>query len=256
LFFRATQGLKKMIKKLILVIISDKNHQEQVQKQLEKNDFEVITASDGKTGFELARKTKPDLILAATQLDKLDGIDLCFMIRQNERLAAIPYILIVDVFSLEEQINSYRSGVDAIVRSDISDRELYTRIDALIKRHEPLAHQHLQVNQSLIGKIDDFQLIEVIQMLNLNQKTGLLNIHHHHQHGQIAFYEGNITWANLSDTFGEEAIEAMVFWKEGHFIFEKNLVQQDANINKPTMQLVLDCCQLLDETKAYQNEEL
>ncbi|MCI0493917.1 DUF4388 domain-containing protein [candidate division KSB1 bacterium] len=245
-----------MITKLILVIMSDKSQKEQVQQQLETNDFEVITASDGKSGFELARKTKPDLILAATQLDKLDGIDLCFMIRQNERLAAIPYILLVDVFSLEERINSYRSGVDAIVQSDISDRELCTRIDALIKRHEPLTYQNLQANQSLIGKIDDFLLIEVIQMLNMNQKTGLLNILHQNQHGQIVFYEGNINWANLNDTFGEEAIEAMVFWKEGHFIFEKNLVQQDANINKPTMQLILDCCQLLDETKAHENEEL
>jgi len=245
-----------MTKKLILVIMNNLSHQEQVQHHLEENDFEVITASDGKTGFELARKTKPDLILTSPQLDKLDGIDLCFMVRQNERLASIPYILIVDAFTLEERINSYRSGVDAIVLSDISDRELCTRIDALIKRYEPLTHQRLPTNQSMIGKIDEFQLIDVIQMLNLNQKTGLLNIHHHHQQGQVAFYNGKITWANLNDTFGEAAIEKMVFWKEGQFIFEKNLVQQDANINKPTMQLILDCCQLLDETKASQNEEL
>lgn len=245
-----------MKQKMILVIMRDEGELEKIQKQLEGNDFEIITATDGRTGFELARRTNPDLILASLQLDKLDGIDLCFMIRQNERLAATPYILFVDEFTAEERINSYRSGVDAIILSNISARELYTRIDALIKRYQSLAQQRLQTNQSLIGTLDDFQLIDVIQMLNLNQKTGLLNIHYHHQWGRIVFYNGAITWANLNDTFGEEAIEKMVFWKEGHFIFEKNLVQQDANINKPTMQLILDCCQLLDETKASQNETL
>lgn len=245
-----------MTKKLILVIMSNLSYQEQVQRHLEEHDFEVITAGDGKTGFELARKTKPDLILTSPQLDKLDGIDLCFMVRQNERLATIPYMLIVDAFTLEERINSYRSGIDAIVRSDISDRELCTRIDSLIKRCEPLTHQRLPANQSMVGKIEEFQLIDVIQMLNLNQKTGLLNVCHHHQQGQIVFINGNITWANLNDTLGEAAIENMVFWNEGYFIFEKNLVQQAANINKPTMQLILDCCQLLDETKASPNEEL
>lgn len=232
------------------------NHQEQVQRHLEENDFAVITANDGKAGFDLARETKPDLILTSPQLDILDGIDLCFMVRQNERLASIPFVLIVDAFTPEERINSYRSGIDAIVLSEISDRELCTRIDALIRRYESFAHQCLPANQSMIGKLNEFQLIEVIQMLNLNQKTGMLSINHHHQQGRIAFFNGNITWANLNDTFGEAAIEQMVFWNEGHFIFEKNLVQQDANINKPTMQLILDCCQLLDETKTSQSEAL
>lgn len=245
-----------MIKKLILVIMSDPHHLEQRKRQLEHNDFEVITARDGNVGLDLARNAKPDLILAAPQLDQFDGIHLCFMIRQNERLAAIPYLLIVDNFSLEERINSYRSGVDAIVRSDIAERELCTRIDALMKRHEPLTYQRLQTNQSLVGKIGDFPLSEVIQMLNLNQKTGLLTIHFHQQQGQIAFYEGNMTWANLDNTFGEEAVEEMIFWQEGYFIFEKNLIQQDANINKPTMQLLLDCCQLLDETIAKHQEQV
>ena len=72
-----------MKNKLILLIMEINEHFDQFKGILEANDFEIITAIDGKAGFELTREAEPDLILSATQLDKLDGIELCYMIRQN-----------------------------------------------------------------------------------------------------------------------------------------------------------------------------
>jgi len=230
-------------------MIEKDNQLEQLKKNLETNDFEVLTVKDGKAGFELARKTEPDLILSSLQLDKLDGIDLCFMIRQNVKLSSTPYILISDNINPEERINAFRSGIDAIVETTISTRELITRIDTLIRRYEQLTDQEIKTNQSLIGKLNDFRLIEILQMLNLNQKTGMLKVYHQSYEGQIAFHKGKITWACLNSTDGEKAIQKMVFWEEGFFIYEKDRIHSDINIEKPTMKLILDCCQLLDESK-------
>lgn len=223
---------------------------------LEANDFEIITANDGRTGFEVTRDAEPDLILSATQLDKVDGIELCYMIRQNNRLATTPFILIADDDNPEVRINGFRSGVDAIVPITVSSRELCTRVETLIKRYELLTNQALKANQSIIGKLEDFRLIETLQMLNMNHKTGMLKVHHQNLMGQIAFYEGKITWAHSNAGDGEAAIKQMTFWDDGFFIFEKDLIQAETNIEKPTMQLILDCCQQLDESQNPSSDKL
>ena len=106
-----------MKKKLILIIMPKDNYLEKLKKNLEANAFEIMTANDGKTGFELARKTEPDLILSAMQLEKLDGIDLCYMIRQSTNLSTTPFILIVD------------TGEDLKVVSDIEMEKFNLLID-------------------------------------------------------------------------------------------------------------------------------
>jgi len=238
-----------MKKKLILLIMEKNQHFDKFKSMLEADNFEVITANDGRSGFELTRDAEPDLILSATQLEKLDGIELCYMIRQNIRIASTPYILIADDDNPEIRINGFRSGVDAIIPTTISKRELITRIETLIKRYELLTKQTLKPNQSIIGKLEDFRLIEIIQMLNLNQKTGMLKVHGQNLIGEIAFYAGKITWAHSNGSDGEDAVQQMAFWNEGSFIFEKDLIQSETNIQKPTMQLILDCCQHIDESQ-------
>ena len=54
-------------------------------------------------------------------------------------------------------------------------------------------------------------------------------------------------WAELDKLTGEDAVKEIVFWNNGHFIFENDLIHPTMNIQTPTMQLILDCCQLLDE---------
>jgi len=239
-----------MKKKSILLIMELNEQFDHFKSMLEANDFEVISAYDGRSGFELTRDTEPDLILSAIQLDKIDGIELCYMIRQNNRLSATPFILMADDDNPEVRINGFRSGVDAIVPIAISSRELCTRIETLISRYEFLTKQTLKANQAMIGKLEDFRVIETLQMLNMNHKTGILKIHHYHQVGDIAFYEGKINWAHCNGADGEDAIKQMACWNEGSFIFEKDLIPAEINIQKPTMQLILDCCQQLDESQA------
>ena len=220
----------------------------QLEDNFEKNGFEVIIANNGKDGFEVARKAKPDLILSENQLNGLDGIDLCYMVRNNSKLTSTPFILITNYMNREERINAYRNGVDAIVTSSISMRELIIRIEMIILNYELLTNKTLKSSQSMIGKLKDFRMIEILQMLNMNQKTGILTIYHDFDDGQIVLESGQITFALFHDFMGEEAIQKMAAWEHGTFIFEKDVVETEKNIEKPTMELILDCCKMLDES--------
>ncbi|MDZ7263247.1 MAG: DUF4388 domain-containing protein [candidate division KSB1 bacterium] len=236
-----------MDKKLILVLSSDESQLKLLKQELEANIYDVVTATDGRAGFELIRQMQPDFVLSDLHLEKLDGIDLCFMIRQNPKLLALPYMLMTDDWNPELRINGYRSGIDDIVPANISMRELCTRIESLMRRQRQLSHQSPPLTQSLVGKLDDFRLIEIIQMLHLNQKTGLLKVQHQSSEAHIALTNGDIIYARLGEKMGEEAIQIAAFWQEGTFAFERETDSSQKNVHKPTMQIILDCCQLLDE---------
>lgn len=237
-----------MLKKSVLIIMKKNENFFQLEEQLLRNGFEVISETSGKDGYETARTKKPDLIISELQLNNLSGIDLCYMIRSNSKLSKIPFVLFTHYMTRDERIAAYRNGIDAVFTSSVSMQEAVVRIENILTTYESLAKDGLKPTQSLTGKLTDFKLVEILQLLNINQKTGILTIYHDFIDGQIVFKSGEIKYALIQDLSGEEAIHKMIEWESGTFIFELGEVDDDTNIYKPTMQLILDSCQIIDES--------
>lgn len=241
----------KHAKKLILIIHRDSYQADSLQKHLSDYSYEIEIQKTGNAGLESAKQHKPDVILASSYLKDMDGIDLCWMIRQTDELAAVPFFLLTDYINDEERINAYRSGVDAVLESTTSFRELYTRIEAILKRTErtsPTSESDSHI--SLLGKISHISVVELLQFLNISQKSGTVIFTHDSQKGEIGFWEGKIVWARQDKLIGEDAVQAITGWTMGTFQFEKDRIDPIVNVHTATMQLILDCCKTLDEQRA------
>jgi len=239
--------MSQMNKKKILIIHGDAENYDELKKLLTQYPFDVLNSTNGNSGIKLAKQEKPDLILATTQLPDIDAFDLCYLIRQSPDLCTIPFILIADNINPEERINAYRSGADAFLNRNVSLREMYTVIETSIKRTQQIKNTLNAPQYSIQGKISHFSVIEILQMLHISKKSGTLNFYSKELQGKIGIWEGKLTWAEMDSLTGEEAVKTMAFWNMGHFTFEKDLIHPVKNINASTMQLILDCCQLLDE---------
>ena len=237
-----------MQKKIILLLMEKNQAFLKLKQDLEHSGYEVIAIHNGRDGFEAARRHKPDLILADYYLTGLSGPDLTYMVRNSSKLAKIPIMLYADYLNREERINGFRSGADAVITSAISMREITVRIKNLITTYEAITRNKMNLNLSLSGKLSDFKLVEIIQLININLKSGILTVYHNFIDGQIVFDNGEITFALVQDLTGEQAVHEMVSWTSGAFVFEKDIIETEKNVTKPTMQLILDCCQLLDES--------
>lgn len=233
--------------KKILAILENNPKYSELKESLEQYPFQIIETANGYKGFDLAKKEMPDLILASTRIADIDGFDLCWMIRQTPGLTPVPYILISENNKPEERINAYRSGVDAFLYSDVSVREIYTIVETTIRRIQQIKTFPEKIDKSLQGKIPQFSVVEILQMLHISKKSGTLTVYSENLEGKIGFWDGKISWAKLDENEGEPAVEKIVFWDKGSFIFEKDLIHPIKNIEKSTMQLILDCCQQLDE---------
>ncbi len=123
-----------MSRESILVIEDEKNIQELVKYNLEQEGFSVQHASRGDTGLEQARKSKPDLIILDLMLPGLDGIEICKILKQNEKTSAIPIIMLTAKAQESDRIVGLELGADDYVTKPFSPRELVARVKAVLRR--------------------------------------------------------------------------------------------------------------------------
>src|SRR5882672_230156 len=80
--------------KRVLLIEDDRDIVELVRYNLEREGFQVASATDGATGLAQVRKTPPDILLLDLMLPKLSGLDICREIRRDQSLNRLPILML------------------------------------------------------------------------------------------------------------------------------------------------------------------
>ena len=118
----------------ILIVDDEPDILEFLRYNLEKEQFVVFSAGDGITGFQIAKKEMPDLIILDIMMPKMDGVELCRLIRADDNLKNT---LITFLTAREEeysQIAALDVGGDDYITKPIRPRVLISRIKALLRR--------------------------------------------------------------------------------------------------------------------------
>jgi two-component system, OmpR family, alkaline phosphatase synthesis response regulator PhoP len=115
----------------ILVVDDETALVELVRSYLECEQYEVLTASDGRAALDLARVTQPDLVVLDVMLPLLDGIEVCRQLRQFSDA----YVIMLTARSEEiDKLLGLTVGADDYLTKPFSPRELVARIKALLRR--------------------------------------------------------------------------------------------------------------------------
>lgn len=78
-----------------VLVIDDEAHIVQVLSlKLRNAGYEVLTASDGEEGYEIARKSIPDLIITDFQMPYMTGLELCQALAKETATANIPILML------------------------------------------------------------------------------------------------------------------------------------------------------------------
>jgi len=141
---------------LILVIDDEEDILEFLSYNLEKELYRTLTAPNGLKGLEMARQHKPDLIILDIMMPKLDGVEVCKMIREDIELNET---LVLFLTAREEdftQIAALEAGGDDFVNKPIRPRVLMSRVAALLRRKnrsvEEIGEQVLVAGELTINK--------------------------------------------------------------------------------------------------------
>ncbi|HSN94239.1 MAG TPA: response regulator, partial [Anaerolineaceae bacterium] len=115
----------------ILVVDDEVSLQETVAYSLKKEGYTVEIAGDGNKGLELARSSKPDLIILDVMLPGMDGFEVCRTLRHETN---IPVLMLTARDDEIDRVVGLEVGADDYLAKPFSMRELIARVKALLRR--------------------------------------------------------------------------------------------------------------------------
>ena len=134
-------------------------------------DFQVLTAADGEQGLAIAMLEIPDLIVTDLMIPKIDGVELCRRLKNDEKTSHIPIILLTAKVDSRTKISAYDAGADDYLAKPFNFSELKSRIDNLLtsrKKLRNLFSTELILKPSDVNglSIDDKILRKVMEVID------------------------------------------------------------------------------------------
>jgi two-component system alkaline phosphatase synthesis response regulator PhoP len=118
----------------ILVVDDESDILELLEYNLQKEGYDVKTASDGIKGLETAKVFNPDLILLDIMMPKQDGVETCRQIREVPELSSVFVIFLTARSEEYSEVAAFENGADDYITKPIKPKALMSRINALFRR--------------------------------------------------------------------------------------------------------------------------
>ena len=158
--------------KRILIIEDDISILKGLKDVLMFKSYEVFTAIDGKSGYEMAVDKKPDLIILDIMLPKMDGFTLCKKLRDQGNMT--PVLMLTARGEEPDKVQGLDIGADDYVTKPFSLPELLARVRALLRRGSEEEIEKKPPNSIKLGSVSlDFKKYEALkqgQPLSLTPK--------------------------------------------------------------------------------------
>ncbi|MGA2677848.1 MAG: response regulator transcription factor [Sedimentisphaerales bacterium] len=116
----------------ILIVEDDPTMLRGLKDNFEFKGYKVITASDGEKGLEAALNARPDLILLDIMLPKINGYEICRLIREQK--LDMPIIMLTAKGEESDIVLGLNLGADDYVTKPFSIKELLARAAAFLRR--------------------------------------------------------------------------------------------------------------------------
>jgi CheY-like chemotaxis protein len=107
----ASQGSASSVRQsVVLAIEPDARSAEAMRNMLEQDGYTVIAVPSAQAALEILRTTVPSVFIAEVEAEDMSGQDLCVIIKQNERLAKVPVILMTRAAQPADYATSHQLG--------------------------------------------------------------------------------------------------------------------------------------------------
>jgi DNA-binding NarL/FixJ family response regulator len=122
----------------LLVIDDNRDYLFIIEEFLRMEGFRVCKASSGATALVLLRDKVPDLILCDIMMPEMDGHTLFELLKQDELLAAVPFIFVTALGGRDDVRKGMAAGVDDYLTKPFSKEELVSAVCGRLKRVKAL----------------------------------------------------------------------------------------------------------------------
>lgn len=117
--------------KKILIVDDEPTLVATLKYNLERESYEVLTASDGEAALEAARAGAPDVIVLDLMLPRLSGLEVCRILRKESN---VPILMLTAKADELDKVVGLEIGADDYVTKPFGMPELVARVRAMLRR--------------------------------------------------------------------------------------------------------------------------
>ncbi|MFQ5637118.1 MAG: diguanylate cyclase [bacterium] len=136
---------------------------------LSSEGYNIISAKDGEEAIEQVQNSHPDLVLLDVMMPKLNGFEVCRIIKKDKKTSFIPVIMVTALNELEYKVKGMEAGADDFIAKPFNKLELLVRVRSLLRIK--------YLNDALNEKVIELQKAkdELRQLAITDGLTGLFN---------------------------------------------------------------------------------
>lgn len=175
------EGTSPDQQKPIVLLIEDNADVRQYIKEILMEHYTVIQAADGEAGVEIAGEQIPDLILSDVMMPKMNGYQVCKILKNAEKTSHIPIILLTAKASIESKLEGLQTAADDYLTKPFVSGELLARVHNLIQSRKKLREKFrgqiiLKPSEIVSSSIDEVFLNRLMKIVEENMGDDLFGV--------------------------------------------------------------------------------
>jgi signal transduction histidine kinase/DNA-binding response OmpR family regulator len=152
----------------ILIAEDSPTQAEQLKYTLEKHDYKVIVAKDGKEALAFIHEHKPSVVISDIIMPEMNGYELCKEIKSDEATIDIPVILLTSLSNSEDVLKGISCGADNFITKPYHEDYLISHIEQILANRKINKNERIKVGvEILFGGKRRFITANQQQMLTL-----------------------------------------------------------------------------------------
>jgi HD-GYP domain-containing protein (c-di-GMP phosphodiesterase class II)/DNA-binding response OmpR family regulator len=241
----ARQELQDELQKKTIVLLEREEHiATMIRLNIPVQEIDVIQVADIVAAFDIIKHKRPHVIVIDSEALGQTLREFHQVVRRTFHSEAHFLVLAPN----ENDIQNLPPDIDVMVKPFHID-ELVTKVRDMLSEAYPAIGNDVA---GLVGRLEDFDLTDIIQILNLGLKTAKVEITRGKEKGILYLQQGKLVHASQGSMLGPEAFFELMGWKEGNFSIVHGQRTNDVNVKSDTMWLLLEGTRIIDERKTGQ----
>ncbi|GAB3522342.1 hypothetical protein GCM10027442_47230 [Emticicia fontis] len=166
----------------ILLIVEDNADLRQYIRSVFENDYQIIEAADGQEGIEKALTFVPDIVVSDWMMPRLDGLELCKLLKTDEKTSHIPVVMLTAKANIENRIEGLDLGADDYLTKPFNKEELQARVKNLVTQRALLRQKFdkaivdMKPTEIKVASIDEKFIVKAKEIIEKNLSDSTFNI--------------------------------------------------------------------------------
>ncbi len=227
----------------ILIVDPESSKESALALRLANDGYDITTVGDAKQAARVVFDMGTDLVISEVALPKVDGLQLCRVLRENPSSANIAFFFLTAQEGPKLAAQCLEAGADDFFHKPVDLDMLSLKARNILNLKAARG-----TKRGITGTLQDMSATDIIQTLTIGEKD--VEVHFtnsHNQKGVIFIRQGEIIHAQTDRMEGQEAFYRLMAWQDGEFEITTSTSFPNRTIHDSAMSLLMEWARLADE---------